>query len=475
MAPPQLPAHRPVALLAQPVEIALGISLRIDPHGAARHRVEGGLGDLIHADEPLVGEVGLDRRLRAVGMREFDDPVFHLHELARGVEIGHHLRAGFVDREARVGPGLGVQRAVGVQNVDHRQALPAADVVVVGIVGRGDLHAARAHLRLCPFVGHERDRAAKQRQPHAPASAGHRGERLEEGEEFGTTHGDVVERPVDLRMFLRVRLRPLLAECSLGRLECGGWGRMDGHGRVAEERLGPRRRHGHARRLTGLGLDDVVANVPEVALHLLVKDFVVADRRLQERVPVHEPLAAAHEAFLEEAEERLADGRRALVVEREPGAIPVAARPEVTELAEDPLLILLLPSPDAVHELLASEVVPRELLLLEEPPLDDRLRGDARVVGAGHPERAIALHPPRAHEHVLERVVEGVAEVERARHVGRRDDHREHGPRVARGSRLCMPGAGGIPEGPATSLGGLVVVLLRQFVHDVPGLENLRM
>ncbi len=178
---------------------------------------------------------------------------------------------------------------------------------------------------------------------------------------------------------------------------------------------------------------------------------------------------------MEEAEERLADGRRTLVVECETSPIPVAARPEVAELAEDPLLILLFPSPDAFHELLAAEVVPREFFLLEEPPLDDRLRGDARVVGAGHPERAIALHPPGAHEHVLERVVEGVAEMKCARHVGWRNDHRKHGPRVAWGSRLRMPGACGIPEGPAAGLGGLVVVLLRQFVHDVSGLENLRM
>jgi hypothetical protein len=30
---------------------------------------------------------------------------------------------------------------------------------------------------------------------------------------------------------------------------------------------------------------------------------------------------------------------------------------------------------------------------LEQPPLDDRLGGDAGVVGAGHPQGVVALHP----------------------------------------------------------------------------------
>ena len=214
-----------------------------------------------------------------------------------------------------------------------------------------------------------------------------------------------------------------------------------------------------------------------MALHLLVKHLVVADGGLQEGVPVDEPLAAADEPLFEEPEERLADSPGALVVEREPHPVPVATGPHVAELPENPLLILLLPCPDPLDELFAAEIVAGEFFLLEQPPLDDRLRGDAGVVGARHPERVVALHPSRADEQVLQAVVEGVAEVEGAGDVGRRDDDREDlsfaialaGPC---GRRFGVPVAAGVPEGSAASLGGGVVVLLRQFVHGVACLSG---
>ena len=87
---------------------------------------------------------------------------------------------------------------------------------------------------------------------------------------------------------------------------------MHGHGRVAEHRLGPRRGDRHVRRLARLRVDHRVAEVPEVALDRLVEHLVVAHGRLQERVPVHQPLAAVDLAVLEQVEERVAarPGRR---------------------------------------------------------------------------------------------------------------------------------------------------------------------
>ena len=104
------------------------------------------------------------------------------------------------------------------------------------------------------------------------------------------------------------------------------------------------------------------------------------------RVPVDEPLAAVDQAVGEQLEERAADGERADVVEREPRPPPVAACPILLELVEDPLFVGVLPFPDAVDERLAADVVPRQPLFFEHPPFDDRLRGDAGVVGARHPQ-----------------------------------------------------------------------------------------
>ncbi len=91
------------------------------------------------------------------------------------------------------------------------------------------------------------------------------------------------------------------------------------------------------------------------------------------------------------------------------------------ELAQDPLLVFVFPGPDALDQCLAAQVVAGFLLLFEQPPLDDGLGGDAGVIGAGHPEGVVALHPPPADQDVLERVIERVAQVKGAGDVGRRD------------------------------------------------------
>ena len=186
--------------------------------------------------------------------------------------------------------------------------------------------------------------------------------------------------------------------------------------------------------------------MPEVALHGFVKHLVIADGRLQERVPIHQPFAAIDFAVLEQAEEPLADGPGTLVVEREAGSLPIAATAHLSKLAEDAGLVLVLPFPDALHQPFAAQVVAGFLFFFEQPPLDDGLRGDAGVVGAGHPQRVVALHPLHANEDVLQRVVERVAEVEGAGDVRRRNDDAVDGPLVVRvrwrGSSRALPRRG---------------------------------
>ena len=112
-------------------------------------------------------------------------------------------------------------------------------------------------------------------------------------------------------------------------------------------------------------------------------------------------------------------------VEREARATPVAARAEFAELAEDALLVLILPLPDAFHQFLAAEVVACLAFLLADAPFHHGLGGDAGVVGAGDPQGVEALHAAPADEEILQRVVESVAEVQGAGDVGRRDDDGE--------------------------------------------------
>ena len=83
-----------------------------------------------------------------------------------------------------------------------------------------------------------------------------------------------------------------------------------------------------------------------------------------------------------------------------------------------------LPGPDATDELLAAELAPVGLLALHELALDDHLRGDAGVIGSRLPQHVAAAHALEAAEHVLQRVVEGMAHVQRAGDVRRRNDDR---------------------------------------------------
>ena len=72
----------------------------------------------------------------------------------------------------------------------------------------------------------------------------------------------------------------------------------------------------------------------------------------------------------------------------------------------------------AIRALRNEYVCKRGLLLRLNPVLfeddsllHDGLRGDAGVVGAGHPQGVVPLHPPPPDEHVLQRVVERVPHV----------------------------------------------------------------
>src|SRR5687767_3969561 len=128
------------------------------------------------------------------------------------------------------------------------------------------------------------------------------------------------------------------------------------------------------RRLAGLRVDHRILEVPEVTLHGLLEHLVVADGRLQVGVPVHQPLAAVDLAVLEQPEERLADRSRTSLVQRKTQPLPVAATAKLLELRNDAGLVLLLPLPDSLDQPLAAQIMPRLLLLFEQPPFDHRLR-----------------------------------------------------------------------------------------------------
>src|SRR6185312_17228883 len=117
------------------------------------------------------------------------------------------------------------------------------------------------------------------------------------------------------------------------------------------------------------------------------------------------------------------DGAGQPGVHREPFTGPVHRVAEAAHLGQDPAAVLAFPPPDPLDERVPAEVVPRQPLL-GQLALDDVLGGDARVVHAWQPQRAVALHAAAADEDVAQRVVQRVADVQDAGYVRRREHDR---------------------------------------------------
>ena len=166
-----------------------------------------------------------------------------------------------------------------------------------------------------------------------------------------------------------------------------------------------------------------VSEVPHVALDIFHLDLVVGECGTRSRIPIDESLPPINQAVLEQHEEGVTHCGGAHVVHREANAVVVAARAHLLELAENGGLVRVLPFLGLLDEGFATHVEAANALR-EQALLDDGLRGDTSVVGAGHPHRVTALHPVKPDEHVLQRVVERMPEMQRRGHVRWRDDDR---------------------------------------------------
>ena len=303
-------------------------------------------------------------------------------------------------RERGVGDALhGVKRqlrqhhlGVGVEHRRHRQPVPLPHLEVIEVMRRRDLHRARALLRVGIRVRHHGDAPPDQRQDDMLA--------------------DKVAEPLVLRVY--------------------------GHRGVTEQRLGARRRHHEVTPRLALHR---IAQVPQRPLHLPALDLEVADRGLEHRVPVHESPIPIHQPVPVEADEHLDHRLRQAGIHREALARPVEGRAEAPQLPADGPARLRLPVPDAGEERLPPHAAPVEALGRQQP-LHHHLRRDAGMVGARLPQGIPALHPTPAHKDVLQRVIEGMPDMQAAGHVGRRDhDGEGRGGAVgARGERArCFP------------------------------------
>ena len=195
--------------------------------------------------------------------------------------------------------------------------------------------------------------------------------------------------------------------------------RGDGDARVAEHGLGARG-----------GDDDVVlavdrlgqrvAQVPQVALLVLVLGLVVRDGGGAVGAPVDDALATVDQAVVVPVAEDLAHGLGVVLVHGKALVIEVDGAAHALNLLDDDAAVLVGPIPAGVNKLVAADLQAADTLALELL-VDLSLRGDTGVIGAQHPARGLAAHAGHTDDGVLDGVIGGMAHVELASHVGRRN------------------------------------------------------
>ncbi len=165
--------------------------------------------------------------------------------------------------------------------------------------------------------------------------------------------------------------------------------------------------------------------MPEMAFDFDLHDLEIGDRGQKLRVPIDEPLVLIDQLFFVELHEDLHDCAGESLVHRKALARPVAGGAESFQLIDDGAAELFFPAPDFFEKFFAAHFAPAGPLMLHQLPLDHHLRGDAGMIGAGLPEHILAAHALEAAENVLQRVVQRMAHMQRARHIRRRNHHRK--------------------------------------------------
>lgn len=378
VAPPQLPGNGPVVHIVDPVEPARFLAGGVNLDLAVANRVTGGLGQGLDLDPPLHGQARFDGFAGALGVADAVavGPLLGDHAALFG-EAFAHLHPGFEAVHAvEFGSGVGDLAGL-VHDGRHRQVVPQAEFEVVGVVRGCDLHCAGTEFGVDVVVGDDRDLAAGDR---------------------------VVERGAD-----QVPVALVL-----------GVHRDRG---IAEHGLHPGGGDNHMRLIV---VERAVAQRHQFAVDVLVGDLEVGDAGLQYRRPVHQAFGTVDEPGVVELLEDGLHGAGQALVHGEAIAAPVDAVAEAAHLALDGAAGFALPIPDLVDEEFAAEVflglaVDGELLL------HHGLGGDAGVIHAGQPQHLITLHALAAGEDVHEGVVESVAHVQVAGHIGRRQHNRVRG------------------------------------------------
>ena len=159
--------------------------------------------------------------------------------------------------------------------------------------------------------------------------------------------------------------------------------------------------------------------MPEAALLLFVLHFQVRNGGVQCRIPVDQALATIDQLLFVQAHKHFLYRLVEAVVHGEAFARPVDASAHAAQLAGNMAAGLVFPLPHFVDKRIATKVVSGLALFSRNLALHQHLRRDTGVVGAYLPQGVIALHPFPARQGIHNGVLERMAHVQAAGHIGR--------------------------------------------------------
>ena len=437
VAPPQLTADAPVAGALHPVEVVLGKALGHKLDLALLHALDGGLCQRLHLNEPLLGDHGLDGGVAAVAGA---DLVLQRLDLLQETALLQVCQNGLAGLE---GGHAGVLAAVQHLGLVHGVLACGKQCIGSGLIG------STGHVAV---VGKHPDDGQIMAQTHFKVVGVVSGGDLDDTGALGHI-GVLIADDGDL---LVQQGQDNMAAVEMG---IAGVLAVDGNSGITQHGLGA----GGCQLQHLTGLLDRVEQVPEIAVLFLVLHLGIRDGGVAMGAPVDHPVAAVDQALVVQAHEHFLDGIRAALVHGKALPLPVTAGAQLFQLADDAVAVLGLPVPGALQETIAAHHLLGQALGTHGLH-DLGLGGDGCVVGAGHPQGGIALHPLGADEHILHGVIQRMAHVELAGHVRR--GHND-GVRLLVGVRFRVEVAAVLPELVDAVFHLAGIVLFCEFFHCI--------
>ena len=362
MTPPQLTGDTPVVYILHPAGIGLGEALRNKLDLALVDDTDCILCERCHLDEPLCGGNRLDNRTAAVAGADIVLVILDLNQGSCCIQICDDLLAAFHTVKTLVLAAVFIDGGIVVEYQNLLQIMALTHLEVVRVMARRNLNAAGTELHLNVLVCEDRDLTVHQRQNRLLADQ------------------------MGIALIVRVDGYTGIAHIGLRTGGCDNQGFIRARNRIAD--------------------------VPQLAVLLLVLNLGIRQRRDAVRAPVDDTAALIDQPLVVKVDKYFLNRLGTSLVHGEALTAPVTGGTQLLELLDNAVAVLLLPCPDALEELLAAKVIAGQSLLLAQVLLNLDLGCNACVVGARHPQCGIALHTLGTDQDILQGLVKCVTHVQ---------------------------------------------------------------